>query len=357
MQTWLAWLHQATGIPCRGIPVNEKPHLPRIALIGCGGTISSLGTSALDLMDYPEHGAKLDINEVLDRIPELRKIADIVAAPFHGAGSTSLVPRDWLSLRALIRRIATEQPDPDGFVIVHGTASLEETAFFLNLTLDVPHTVVLVGAQRPLSAVGTDASMNLIEAVRVAANPSSRGRGVLVVLNDEIHAARDVVKSSTLRLDTFRSADFGALGVVDADGIHYYRRVEQPHAPDTAFAALTDDAQIPRVDIVYSYVGADATFIEAAIAKGARGIVSAGFAPGIPAHAEKAALEEAMRQGVAVVQCTRAARGRVARRRYLEETGIIAGEDFSPQKARILLALGLAMTSDVETLKEWFRRY
>lgn len=337
--------------------VNEKSRLPRIAIIGCGGTISSLGTSALDLMDYPEYGSKLTIEDVVHRIPELEHLAEITTTPFHGAGSTSLVPHDWLSLRALIRRMAAEPAGLDGFVIVHGTATLEETAFFLNLTLDVPHTIVLVGAQRPLSAVSTDASMNLIEAVRVAANPSSRNRGVLVVLNDEIHAARDVIKSSTLRLDSFRSADFGALGVIDADGIHYYRRVEQPHAPQTAFSTLTDDAQIPRVDIVYSYAGADATFIEAAIAKGARGLVSAGFAPGIPSSVEKTALELAAREGIAIVQCTRAPRGRVARRRYLEQAGIIAGEDFSPQKARILLALGLTVTSDIDTLRAWFQRY
>lgn len=334
--------------------MNTIVDLPRIVVIGCGGTISSVGTSTLDLMDYPEHGTKLDIDEVIARVPELGQIADITTAPFHAAGSTSLMPDDWFALRAMIRRLAREQPDLSGFVIVHGTATLEETAFFLNLTLDVPQTVILVGAQRPISAISSDAPMNLIQAARVAASKSSRDRGVLVVLNDEIHAARDVVKSSTLRLDTFRSQDFGALGVIDADGIHYFRRVEHAHAPHTAFAELPDEVTFPRVDIVYSYVGADATFIEAAITRNARGIISAGLAPGIATRAEKAALERAVQNGVAVVQCTRASRGRVARRRYFEETGIIAGEDFSPQKARILLALGLLLTDNTETLRSWF---
>jgi L-asparaginase len=336
--------------------MNEA-RLPRVAIIGCGGTLSSLGTSSLDLMDYPEHGTKLDIGEILARIPELATVADVVAVPFRSIGSTNLTPSDWFELRATIRRLAREQPDLSGFVMVHGTATLEETAFFLNLTLDIAQTVVLVGAQRPLSALGSDAPMNLLGAVRVAGDPASRDRGVLVVLNDEIHASRDVVKTSTLRLHTFRSEDFGALGVVDPDGIHYYRRVDRPHAPSTAFADIADHAQLARVDIVYSYAGADETFIEAALAKGARGIVSAGLAPGIPTGAEKRALEAAVRSGVAVVQCSRAPSGRVAERKYLLDNGFISGADFSPQKARILLALGLARTRDLEQLRTWFRQY
>jgi len=330
---------------------------PQVAVIGCGGTLSSLGTSSLDLMDYPEHGQKLSIEELLARIPEVAEVAEVMAVPFRSIGSTNITPADWFELRATLHRLAREQPTLHGFVIVHGTATLEETAFFLNLTLAIEQTVVLVGAQRPFSALSSDGPMNLLNAVRVAKAPQSRGRGVLVVLNDEIHASRDVVKTSTLRLNTFRSADAGALGVIDADGIHYYRRADRPHAPHTDFADLPDALALPRVDIVYSYAGADETLIEAAIAKGARGIVSAGLAPGIPTGAEKRALEAAIRSGIAVVQCSRAPSGRVAARRYLREGGFIAGEDFSPQKARILLALGLARTDQLERLRAWFTQY
>ena len=335
----------------------REPRSPEVAVIGCGGTISSLGTSSLDLMDYPEFGRKLDIGQILERIPEVASVADVVAVPFRSIGSTNITPADWFELRATIRQWSREHPGLAGFVVVHGTATLEETAFFLYLTLDVEQTVVMVGAQRPSSAVGTDAPMNLLGALRVAKDPRSRGRGVLVVLNDEIHASRDVVKTSTLRLNTFRSVDFGALGVIDPDGIHYYRRADRPHAPHTVFAGMPDHAELPRVDIVYSYAGADDTFIEAAIGKGARGIVSAGFAPGIPTAAEKAALEVAVRAGVAVVQCSRAPSGRIARRKYLLENGIIPAEDFSPQKARILLALGLARTDRIDQLRAWFQEY
>ena len=252
--------------------------------------------------------------------------------------------------------MAQDDPQIAGFVIPHGTATLEETGFFLNLTLRTEQPVVMVGAQRPASALGTDAGMNLVNALRVAGSPEARGKGVLVVLNDEIHPARDVVKTSTYRVQTFRSLDFGALGHVDGDGVHFYRAPLGAHMPQTPFAAL-DIAELPRVDIVYSYAGADGALVDAAVAAGARGLVSAGFAPGSPTPLQRTAFERAAKAGVVVVQCTRAFSGRVAPRRRLRETGIVAGEDFSPQKARILLALALLTTSETAAIQQIFQRY
>src|ERR1700730_18072199 len=194
--------------------------LPRIAVIGTGGTISSLGSSSLDVLDYPDFGQKLSCEALLDRFPETRLVADPVPMTFRQVGSTEIGPREWIELRALIHRIARDDPTVAGFVIPHGTATLEETGFFLNLTLAVAQPVALVGAQRPASALGSDAGMNLVNALRVAGSPAARGKGVLVVLNNEIHPARDVVKTSTYRVQTFRSFDFGALGHVDGDGPH-----------------------------------------------------------------------------------------------------------------------------------------
>ena len=227
-----------------------------------------------------------------------------------------------------------------GFVITHGTATLEETAYFLHLTLKTDKTVVLVGAQRPASALGSDAGMNLLGAVRTALAPSARGLGVLTVLNDEIQSAREVTKTSTYRLQTFRSPDFGALGHIDGDGVHIYRRPSRRHAPDTEFE-VAGLAGLPRVDIAYSYAGSDGAVVDALVAAGARGIVSAGLAPGIPTPLERAALERARDAGVAIVQSSRAGSGRVALRRYLEEAGMIAADNLNPQKARILLMLAL----------------
>jgi L-asparaginase len=330
--------------------------LPKIAVIGTGGTISSLAQSSLDSLDYPEFGTKLTAAEVLQRVPEAGLVAEAQPVPFRAVGSTAIGPADWLELRNLLHKTAADQPDLAGFVILHGTATLEETAYFLNLTLAIPQTVVLVGAQRPASALGTDSGANLVAALRVAGAPAARGLGVLVVMNDEIHAARDVVKTSTYRLQTFRSLDFGALGHVDGDGVQILRATRRRHAPDTAFTQALP-AQLPRVDIILSYAGVDGVFVQAAMAAGVRGIVSAGLAPGIATPAERAALEQAVASGVAVVQCSRAASGRVGRRRYLREAGMIAGEDLSPQKARILLMLALTQTDDPQQIAEMFATY
>ena len=310
--------------------------LPRLAVIGTGGTISSLGASSLDVLDYPDFGQKLSCEALLGRFPETRLVADPVPVTFRQVGSTEIGPKEWIELRAMIHRIGRDDPAVAGFVIPHGTATLEETAFFLNLTLGVTQPVVLVGA--------------------LAGSLEARGKGVLAVLNDEIHAARDVVKTSTYRLQTFRSLDFGALGHVDGDGVHFYRAPLRAHMPDTPFAAL-DLTHMPRVDIVYSYAGADSALVDAAVAAGARGIVSAGFAPGSPTPQQRRALERAAKSGVVIVQCSRAASGRVAPRRRLRQSGVVAGEDLSPQKARILLMLMLTTTTDIGAIQQAFRTY
>src|SRR5438132_1263110 len=193
--------------------------LPRIAFIGCGATIASVVPSSLDVLDYPEFGSKLPIEDVLQRFPETRLVADPLPISFRNVSSSAIGFEEWLELRALLHQRAKQDPEIQGFVIGHGTGSLEETAYFLNLTLNIAQPAVLVGAQRPLSALSSDAGMNLVSALRVAGSPDARGKGVLVVLNDEIHSARDVIKTSTYRLQTFRSLDFGAMSIVAGDDL------------------------------------------------------------------------------------------------------------------------------------------
>jgi L-asparaginase len=332
------------------------PDRPVIAAIGCGGTISSLGRDSTDVLDYPDFGTKLPIDEVLGRYPELTKVADMLPVPFRSVGSTAIGPPEWLELAATIDRLAAERPELAGFVIPHGTATLEETAYFLNLALKSDKTVVVVGAQRPASALGSDAGMNLLGAVRTVSAPAARGLGVLVVLNDEIHSAREATKTSTYRLQTFRSPDFGLLGHIDGDGVQIYRQPRRRHAPDTEFD-IAGLASLPRVDIAYSYGGADGTVVDALVAAGARGIVSAGLAPGIPAPLERIALERARGAGVIVVQSSRAGSGRVALRRYLDEAGMVAADNLNPQKARILLMLALTRTTDIIEMRRMFTVY
>jgi len=332
------------------------PDRPLIAAIGCGGTISSLGRDSTDVLDYPDFGTKLPIDEVLRRYPEISGLADVVPVPFRSVGSTAIGPAEWLELCAVIHELATERPELSGFVIPHGTATLEETAYFLHLALKTDKTVVVVGAQRPASALGSDAGMNLFGAVRVALAPAARGLGVLVSLNDEVHSAREATKSSTYRLQTFRSPDFGLLGHIDGDGVQIYRRPWRRHAPDTDFD-VSGLASLPRVDIAYSYGGADGTVVDALVAAGARGIISAGLAPGIPSPLERIALERARDAGVVVVQSSRAGSGRVALRRYLDEACMVAADNLNPQKARILLMLALSRTSDIGEIRRMFTVY
>jgi L-asparaginase len=329
---------------------------PKIAFIGTGGTISSIGRHSLDIVDYVANGVMLHAGDIVARYPELAEVAEVIPVRFRNVPSFDIFFAEWQELVRLCDRLVAEIPDLAGIVIGHGTASLEETAWALNLTVKVPVPVVVVGAQRPPSALSSDAGMNLVNAVRTAAAPESRGRGVLVVLNDEIQAARDVTKTSTFRMQTFRSPDFGALGHADGDRIAYYRRAERRAAPETEFDIRTL-AALPRVDITYAYTGSDGTAVRAFVAAGAKGIVSAGFAPGFPGSADNAALEEAVRQGVVVVQSTRAGSGRTFRGERFRRGGILIADNLNPQKARILLALALTVTTDPAEIERIFTTY
>lgn len=329
---------------------------PKIAFIGTGGTMASLGKDPLDLLDYGATGKLLHADEIVARLPELATVADVLPVRYRNVPSPAIDFADWKALVLLCDRLVAEHPDLAGIVIGHGTATLEETAYTLNLTLKVGIPVVLVGAQRPASALSGDAGMNLVNAVRVAASPEARGMGVLAVLNDEIQAAREVTKTSTLRLQTFRSPDFGVLGHADGDAVVFYRRPLRRCAPDTAFDIRRLDA-LPRVDIAYSHAGADGTAVRAFTAAGARGIVSAGFAPGFSAPAEFVALKEAAAQGVVVVQATRAGSGRVFHGTRLRDAGFLVADNLNPQKARILLAFALSVTQKPEEIARIFRTY
>src|SRR3984885_7738019 len=285
---------------------------PKVAFIGTGGTIASLGRGPLDLQDYGSIGNVMHAEEIVAKWPVVHQVADVIAVKYRNIPSTAIDFDDWKALVALCRQLPQDHPGLDGIVIGHGTATLEETAYFLNLTLKTSVPVVLVGAQRPSSALSSDAGMNLVNAIRVAASPEARGMGVLVVLNDEIHAAREVTKTSTLRLQTFRTPDFGVLGHADGDAIAFYRRPIRRCAPDTEFDVSRLEA-LPRVDISYAYAGGDGTAVRAFAAAGARGIIAAGFAPGFCTPGEIEALTEAAGQGIIVVQSTRAGSGRTFR--------------------------------------------
>jgi L-asparaginase len=329
---------------------------PRVALIGTGGTIASVGKGPLDLHDYASTGLLLHAAELLERFPETREVAEVLPVRFANVPSTMVAFPEWRALLLLCDRLVAEEPELAGIVIGHGTSSLEETAYFLSLTLRHPLPVVLVGSQRPNSALSTDAGLNLVNALRVAASPEARGLGALVVLNDEVHAAREVAKTMTARVQTFRSPDFGCLAHADGDRLAWYRRPLRRMAPDAEFDPRGLSA-LPRVDIAYSYAGADGTAVQAFRAAGAEGIVSAGFAPGFVTPAEADALRGAVAAGVAVVQSTRSGSGRVFPSTRLRESGFVPADDLTPQKARILLSLALTVTRHRREIERIFGEY
>lgn len=329
---------------------------PKVAFIGTGGTISSLGAGPLDVLDYGAADRRLEAEEILALFPALSEVAEVLPIRQGTVVSPGIGFAEWRALVLACDQAVADHPDLAGIVIGHGTASLEETAYALNLTVKVAVPVVLVGSQRPASALGTDAGMNLVAAVRTAASPASRGLGVLVVMNDEIQAAREVTKTSTLRLQTFRTPDFGVLGHADADRVAYYRAPLRRRAPDTGFDIRDLDA-LPRVDIAYAYSGSDGTAVRAFVAAGAQGIVSAGFAPSFPTPADADALADAVRAGVVVALSTRAGSGRVFAGTRARARGFITADNLNPQKARILLALALTTTRDPAAIEALFETY
>jgi L-asparaginase len=330
--------------------------LPRIALIITGGTIDSVGKDRLDLAWYIEAGKRLEADELLAQVPELQSIAQVQELPFRRLPSHALVDKDWLDLVRTIHEVF-DKDRADGVVITHGTNTIEETAYFLNLTLKTDKPVVLVGSMRPSSGLGADGFLNMLNATRVAADPQSRGQGALVLLNDTIYSGRDVTKTATYRVEAFQGRDLGPLGYADADGkVVYYHRTTKRHTLDTEFT-VDGMSTLPRVDVVVSYVGQDGVMIDAAVAAGAKGIVSAGTGAGRPTPAEDEAFDRAGQQGVVVCQSSRVGSGRAVRSPGLIRRGFVAGGNLQPWKARALLALALTVTDDPDRIQEMFDTY
>jgi len=330
---------------------------PRIAFMGTGGTISFAGRDSLDTWEYMDYGRRMGVDEILSRFPEVTEAADIVTIDVRQVSSSGIVPDDWLALVAKIHEVDAEEGNIDGFVVTHGTATLEETAYFLNLTVKTERPVVIIGAQRPTSGFATDAGSNLLSAVRTAGSNEARGLGVIALLNEEIQAAREVTKTSTLRLETFRTPEVGMLGYADPDGtIAIYRKPARPHTVQTEFNVSRHDA-LPRVDIVPSYAGADGVALEAFVAAGAKALVIAALAPGLPTPAQEEAVLSVLKAGIIVVYSSRAGSGRVIRRTKMRESGIVAADNLNPQKARVLAMLALTRTADPDEVQRIFDTY
>lgn len=331
--------------------------LPRVALIITGGTIDSVGKDRLDLAWYIEAGKRLNTGELLNQLPELNSIAKIEEVPFRRLPSHALVDKDWLDMVRTIHSIF-DGNKADGVVITHGTNTIEETAYYLNLTVKTDKPVVVVGSMRPASAISADGYLNLVNAVKVAADPNSRGRGAMLVMNDTIYSGRDVTKTATYRVQAFQARDLGPLGFADADGkVVYYHQSAKKHTAQTEFDVRALQS-LPRVDVVVSYVGADGTMIDAAAAAGAKGIVSAATGAGRPTPAEDEAFDRVYKEkGVMMCLCSRVGSGRVVRSPGLTRRGFVAGDNLQPWKARVLLALALTKTNNADEIQRMFDTY
>lgn len=331
--------------------MHIRPHL---AVIGTGGTIAGQGATATDTASYT--CSVLGIDAVLDSVPQAAQFAELHTEQLMQTGSENFGNA---ALREIAGRVAhwLAEPHIDGVVLAQGTDTIEETAYFLHLTLKQTKPVVVVGAMRPPSALSSDVALNLYAAIAVAADPRSHGLGTLVVANDEIHSARDVVKQHSFKLDAFRSP-YGPLGLVVDGTPRYYRRPARAHTINTPwFAAALPDA-LPRVDIVQAYGELDAAWLDAAAAH-SHGLIFAGTGNGNVAAHLVDTLRAAAQRGTCVVRASRTGNGVVTRNGAQPDDayGWLAVDDQVAQKARILLMLGLTVSRDRTALQAMFSKY
>jgi L-asparaginase len=281
--------------------VPASPTLPKVRLLATGGTISN------------RDGGRLTAEELVRSMPGIERYVRPEFEQFANVASSSLTLTQWLDLAKRINALFAEDRDLAGVVVTSGTDTLEETAYFLDLTVRSDKPVVVVGSMRNPSTLGYEGAANLLEAYRVAGAPASRGKGVLVVLNDEINAAREVTKTDALRLNTFQTRGYGILGVVDADRVVYYRDVIKRHTSRGEFD-ITQVEALPRVDVVMVYQGATADVIKAIVDQGAKGIVIASAGAGALSGTQGEGVQYAISKGVFVVTTTRTGSGRIAAR-------------------------------------------
>jgi L-asparaginase len=328
--------------------------LPRIRLLLGPGTLHSRGADRMDFTRYSRSGhPRMTGEELLATLPELGRMARVEVDP--GNPHAVATPDD---LRRLARHAngLLVRGEADGLVLIQGTNGLEETAWFLNLTVRSPKPVVVTGAQRPYTALSADGPVNLLDAVRVAAAPESVGKGVVVVTNGEINAAREVTKTSTYRLHTFRSRDMGLLGYADADRIVYYRAPVRRHTVESEFDVGRIGA-MPPVDVLYIHTGSRVGLAEAALQLGAKGLVAAGSGAGSTGNIANELADIASSGRAVVVQSSRVGEGRVLRNNNWSEPGMVVADNLNPQKAALLLALALTRTANPDEVQRLFDEY
>lgn len=328
--------------------IAAEDRLPLVKVVATGGTIANTPSG------------RLHAGEVAEAIPELKKVARLEVEEVIRVGSSSITVANWLTLAKRINEILAKEKEVKGVVVTHGSNTVEETGYFLSLTVKSDKPLVLTAAQRQFTTLSSDSPKNFLQAVKVAASDSARGKGALIVVNDTIHAARDVTKQISYRVETYSSRDVGALGYVDEDQVTFYREPLRKHTTAAPFDVRNLE-KLPRVDIIYTYVDADGALIEAAVEQGkAEGLVVAAFPTGSPTPAMEKTLKKFTDKGIPVVITNRGGMGRVRDTRGgtgPDKRPYVWGDNLTPQKARILLMLALTKTRDPAELQRLFEEY
>lgn len=324
---------------------------PTIYILATGGTIAGSGSGALDT-SYTS--GTVTVDKLIAAVPEINKIATIKGEQISNIGSQEMNNEVWFKLANRVNELLTSGK-ADGVVITHGTDTMEETAYFLNLVVKSDKPIVMVGAMRNSGSLSADGPLNIFNAVNVAMSKEAAGKGVVVVMNDEIHAAREVTKTNTTAVDTFKSPNSGKIGTVFYGNVKFYMNPTRKHTVNSAFD-ITKIKELPRVDIIYSHSNDNPDFVNLAVKNGAKGIVNAGMGNGNPFPSALEALGEAVKGGVIVVRDSRVGSGETTLNGEVDDGkyGFLASDNLNAQKARVLLMLALTQTTDKAKIQELF---
>ena len=335
-------------------PLGAQGTRPRIVIVATGGTIAGSAESTT-AAGYKSGAVAVDV--LIAAVPQMKKFADVTGVQVSSVGSQDMNDELWVKLATEVNS-QLAKPDVDGVAITHGTDTMEETAYFLNLVVKSDKPVVLTGSMRPSTSLSADGPLNIYNAVGVAGDPRAKGRGVLVVANDDIHGARAITKRHTTDVETFVSPEAGLIGVCLFDDREFARSPVRGHTTATPFK-VTAGQTLPRVDVIYAHAGMSPDLIDAAVAGGAKGLVVAGVGDGNMTTPALEAVKRAIAKGVVVVRSSRVGEGIIRRNIEVDDDklGTVASKELNPAKARVLLKLALTQTSDPKQVQELFDKY
>ena len=340
-----------TFVSCQTGAQGRKP---KVVIVATGGTIAGSATSQTSA-GYQSGAVGVDI--LIEAVPQLKEIADVTGEQVASIGSQDMNDEVWLKLAKKVNELLAK-PDVNGVAITHGTDTMEETAYFLNLVVKSDKPVVLTGSMRPSTAMSADGPLNIYNAVAIAADPAARGRGVMVAVDDDIHSGHDIIKFHATDVATMRSGEAGLLGVTLFGKNTWYRTPTEVHTSRSEFN-VSNVTALPRVDIIYAHANMSPDIISSAVEKGAKGLVIAGVGDGNMTAPALDAVKAAIASGVVVVRSSRTNGGIIRRNVEVndDEIGTVTSMELNPGKARVLLQLALLKTQDKKAIQGYFDRY